>query len=344
MAQSRSLALSRQPRPGRGLAGTDLMMIGMVVIWGVNYSIIKLALRSLSPFAFNVVRFSLATGLMLVLLRARGESLRIARRDIPAMIVLALSGHGLYQIFFVSGLARTTASNSSLILASMPIFAALYAQLFGTERANRATWAGIVISFAGILLLMLGGGKELSLGSGTLTGDLLTLVAAMLWAGYVTISKPLLARYSPVKITTMLMLLGTPILLAVGLPSALAQDWRSVPPVAWGAILYSAVLSTVLAYTLWSVGIRRIGSTRTAIYSNVTPIAAIAAGWLLLGDRLQPAQAIGAAVVVCGLLLTRRGRISHQEPAPNASAQTHRETGESVVEANASTSRDPVGL
>lgn len=340
MAQTRSLALPR----ARSLAGTDLMMIGMVVIWGVNYSIIKLAMRSLSPFTFNVVRFSLATLLMLLLLRARGESLRIARRDIPAMLVLGLTGHGLYQIFFVSGLALTTASNSSLILASMPIFAALYAQLFRVERANRATWIGIAISFAGILLLMLGSGKEFSVGSSTLTGDFLTLVAAMLWAGYVTISKPLLVRYSPVKVTTMLMLVGTPILVAVGLPSALAQDWRSVPPIAWGAILYSAGLSTVLAYTLWSVGIRRIGSTRTAIYSNVTPIAAVAAGWLLLGDRLQPAQAVGAAVVVCGLLLTRRGRTSDHEQAAKTGAQSRDGIGEPLDEAYAPAKPDAVQL
>lgn len=292
----------------RGLSLTDLMMLVMVLIWGFNYSFIKLSLREIPPFTFNVLRFSLATLLMLLILRLRGETLAIARRDWPAVILLALAGHGIYQLFFITGLSLTTAANSALLLASMPIFVAIYSHFFKIERANGLVWAGIGLSFLGIILLMLGGGKTISLSGAHLAGDLLTLVAAMLWGAYSTISKPLLVRYSPVKLTALQMTIGTPILVAVGLPGLLSQDWRPITAVAWGGAFYSAVLATVVAYVFWSIGIQRTGSARTAVYSNLTPIAAALAAWLILGDRMQPAQALGAAVVVCGLILTRRGR------------------------------------
>ena len=178
MNQGRPLVLSRtQP-----ISSTDLMMLLMVLIWGVNYSVIKVALQTLPPFTFNFLRFTLATLLMVVLLRPRGETLWVARRDIPAMLLLGLTGQGVYQLFFISGLARSTATNTALILAAMPIFATIGAYITGVERASRLVWAGILLSFIGILVLILGSGEGISLGGRTMVGDLMVLAAAMLWA------------------------------------------------------------------------------------------------------------------------------------------------------------------
>jgi drug/metabolite transporter (DMT)-like permease len=295
------------------------MMIAMVVIWGLNYSVIKIALSDVPPFTFNALRFSLATLIMVILLMRRGESLRLPRHDLLPVIVLGLAGHALYQIFFIGGLARTTPANSALLLATLPIWVVIYGQLTGVERSSREVWLGIVVSFIGIILLVLGGGDGVNLSASTLTGDLMTLLAAMLWAGYSTISKPLLVRHSPVKITTMQMLIGTPLLIALGLPGVISQNWTAVPAVAWGAVLYSAVLSTVVGYVLWTIGLKRAGNARTAIYSNVTPVVAVVAAWVLLGERLQPGQLVGAVIVLAGLVLTRRGKtISRQVVPPEA--------------------------
>jgi drug/metabolite transporter (DMT)-like permease len=305
--ESRAQSLDRVRLPG----AMDLMLLLMVLIWGVNYSIIKIALSSFAPFAFNVLRFGLATLLMLALLKARGESLHVARSDIPAMILLGMMGHGIYQLLFISGVALTTPANSSFILATMPIFAAIFAHFQGIERANRTVWAGVLMSFLGILLLVLGGnGPGLELQGSTIIGDLCCLGAALLWAASMITGRRLLLHYSPVKVTTLQMLVGTPLLIAVGLPSMVEQRWSQVPLAAWGGIFYSAVLATVVGYILWSVGLQRVGNARTAIYSNVTPIISAVSAWLLLGDGLRSPQIIGAGVVIAGLLLARRGRVS----------------------------------
>ena len=134
------------------------------------------------------------------------------------------------------------------------------------------------------------------------------LGCALLWAIYTVSSKPLLARYSPLELTAWTMLAGTIPLVLVSIPQLQRQDWSAVPPLAWGALLYSAVLSATVGYVVWSLSVQRVGNARTAIYSNLTPVIAILFAWVTLGDKLAPVQLLGGSIVLVGLLVTRRGR------------------------------------
>jgi drug/metabolite transporter (DMT)-like permease len=298
--------------PGRSrtrFSSIDLLMLLTVLIWGLNFTVIKIALQSFSPLAFNAVRFSLATLVLLFMMRLRGESFGLSRRDLVGVVLLGLAGHTLYQMVFIRGLANTTPGNTSLLMATSPIFVVLYAHVLGVERGNRLVWAGILVSFAGVLLLILGGANGLVLDRASTTGDLLVLAASMLWAVYTVGSKPLLARHSPLKLTALAMLAGAPLLVLFSLPDLRQQNWAAVPPMQWLGLVYSALLSVVVGYLIWGTGVQRVGSARTAIYSNLTPVVAIFVAWLVLGDRLTLLQWLGAAVVIGGLLLTRRGRV-----------------------------------
>jgi len=295
-------------------SSTDLLMLFAMLIWGVNFTIIKIALRSFSPLAFNALRFALATLVLLVMMLLRGESFYLSRRDVVGMILLGLAGHTIYQMFFIRGLASTTPGNTSLLMATSPVFVALYGHILRIERGNRKVWAGIILSFAGVLLLILGGANGLALDRASTTGDLLVLGASMLWAVYTVGSKPLLARHSALKLTAMAMLAGVPPLVLLSLPDLLRQNWGAIPPLHWFGLFYSALLAVVVGYTIWGTGVQRVGSARTAIYSNVTPVVAILVAWVALGDRLALLQWLGAVVVIGGLLLTRRGRV-HERPA-----------------------------
>jgi drug/metabolite transporter (DMT)-like permease len=285
-------------------------MLGAVLIWGINFSVLKVALRDFSPLAFNAVRFGLATSVMLGVLRWRRESLRIAPRDLLPVIGLGLMGHTLYQALFITGVARTTPANAALLMATSPLFVVIYGRVLGIERTNRLVWAGILLSFFGIVLLIFGGGGDLRVGGDTLLGDVLVLAAAMLWAAYTTGSKPLLARYSPVKLTAVTMLYGTIPLVLISIPQILHQDWGAVSQGAWACLLYSAIFAVVVAYTVWYTSVHRVGNARTAIFSNLTPVFAVIVAWLFLGIKLSPVQVLGAAVVLGGIVLTRRGRVA----------------------------------
>ena len=278
----------------RSWGATDALMLGTVLIWGLNFTIVKLAIHLFSPMGFNALRFGLAAVATLLLLRlgagahAGRRWFAVDRGDVAKVILLGLIGHTLYQTLFINGLARTTPANSSLLMATSPIWVAVLSHFLRIERAASLTWAGIGVSFSGIVLLILGGGG-VSLGATTFVGDLLLLSCAVIWALYT-------------------MLVGTVPLLLLGIPALRGQDWRAATPGAWGALLFSGLLAVTAGYVVWYASVQRVGSARTAVYSNLTPVVAIVFAWAVTGSTLAPLQIAGAAVVLGGLVLARQGR------------------------------------
>jgi drug/metabolite transporter (DMT)-like permease len=279
--------------------------MSMVFVWGANFSVLKIAFHTFSPLAFNVLRFLLATVLLVGIVRWYRQPLGIAREDLGRLTVLGVIGHGVYQVCFVQGLARTTAANASLLMATVPIFVALLSILLHIERVTLRRWMGIVLSFVGIALVTAGNGQQIQLSSSHLAGDLLVLMGAVTWAIYTVMSKPLLARYSPLRLTAVSMVPGTAALALLGTPAMLAQHWSAIEPVAWAGLLYSAVFSIALAYLIWFTGVQQIGNARTAIYSNGTPVVASLLAWVMLGEPLSALQLVGGAVILFGLALAQ---------------------------------------
>jgi drug/metabolite transporter (DMT)-like permease len=103
---------------------------------------------------------------------------------------------------------------------------------------------------------------------------------------------------------------GTPFLLLVCTPALLRQEWSHVRPTAWAGLIYSGLFAIALAYLIWSYGVRKTGSTRTAIYSNVTPIVALLVAWPALGESPTWGQLAGALVIFSGIYLVRHGMIA----------------------------------
>ena len=290
------------------------MMLVTVMIWGLNFVAVKLVLREFLPMAFIGLRFTMATAVIWLFLwqRTQGpnssESLGMLHRDVLSIIGLGLLGHTLYQLLFVYGMTLTTAANSSLLLATAPIWVAVLGYLLHIERISRVTWYGILLSFCGILILILGGGGRVDVGGTTIRGDLLLLASAIVWAVHTTASKPFLARYSPLKLTSWTMLAGTIPLVIISIPAIRQQDWAAITPVGWAAFLFSTLLSLVVGYLVWYTSVQKVGNARTAVYSNLTPVFAIIFAWIILDSTLMPLQLVGGAVVLAGLILTRRGR------------------------------------
>jgi drug/metabolite transporter (DMT)-like permease len=299
---------------GRHGVSTDLMMLLAITIWGINFTAVKVALQSMEPLAFNAVRFTLATLVTFVVLAGQARSTgqpeltRVPpRRDFLLIALISFLGNSVYQVLFILGMARTSPGNASLIMATAPIWVAILGFLLRIERINRLMFGGILLSFAGIVLLVTGGGN-VALGSANVVGDLLILCCAVLWAIYTVASKPLLTRLSPLGMTAWSMLAGTIPLVLFAIPDLQKQDWSAVEPIAWASLFYSAVLSVAVGYVIWYASVQRVGNARTAIYSNLTPVVAILFAWATLGTTLAPVQLLGGAIVLVGLVVTRRGR------------------------------------
>jgi len=288
-----------------GWGWTETALLVMVIVWGVNFSVAKWALGVFDPLAFNALRFAVASVFVLVVLRAQGALALPDRADVPRIVVLGLLGNTAYQMCFILGLGRTLAGHASLILALTPIFIALLSLLTGAERPGPRTWAGAALSVVGIALVT-GSGASLE-GSDTLAGDLILVGAAAVWAIYTVGARPLVERYGSVQITAWTMWVGAVGLVAAGTPALLRQRW-DVGARAWGGMFFSAIFAIGLAYLIWYRGVERIGNTRTAIFSNLTPVVAMIAAALLLSERPSLGSIIGGVLTLTGIAVVRSDR------------------------------------
>lgn len=287
-------------------------MLGIPVLWGVNYAVIKAALREFQPMAFNGLRFALATATIALLLRHRGTSLRMPREGLWRLALLGVLGNAIYQLLFIEGIARTTAANASLIMASSPMIVALLATALGRDRLRGYAWLGVMLVVTGLALVISAQGVD-SFTDLNFAGDLLVLASAATWALYSVLASGVIARTSSLSATMVTFLSGTPVLLLMAAPSLASQDWRGIGATGWLGVAFSGILAIGLGYLIWNTGLGELGGTRTAVYSNLTPVVAAALAWVTLGERWNLAQVVGAAAVLAGIALTRRGTVRHGE-------------------------------
>jgi drug/metabolite transporter (DMT)-like permease len=292
-------------------------MLTVAVIWGLNFSITKGAFARFPPLAFTGVRFALASLLLVPLVRHLEGRQALPRDVLLRLVVLGVVGNTVYQLVFISGLARTTASNSALILASMPSIVALLAAGLGLEAVRPRVLAGVLLATAGVVLVVAARGE--GFGGGTLAGDLLSLAAVLCWAGYTLGLRRMPDGVSPLRVTAITTVAGAPGLVLAGIPQMLAMDWSGVGGAGWAALGYATVFSLVVAYLLWNRSVQEVGPSRTVVYMCLTPLVAVAGAALLLGERPRPLQAVGAVLVIGGVLLTRWARgASGGRPEPPA--------------------------
>lgn len=292
---------SRRP----ALSASDWAMLLVALIWGANFAVMKLALDSIPPLAFSALRFASATAVLWAIVWWREGRAALPKGALWPLVWLGVVGNTLYQLGFILGLARSTATNTALIIAGVPAVVAVLGTLLGIEGTTARQRWGIALGIAGVALVVLAKGG-LSLGTGTLGGDLFTFGAMLCWSVYTLGLRTLPDGISPLRVTAWTMLTGTPGLVVVGLPELRALDWSGLPLAAWASLAYAAGLSLVLAYILWNTSVRVVGTNRTAIYMCVSPLFAALVAWLLLGETLSPLQAVGGVAVLAGVLLSRQ--------------------------------------
>jgi drug/metabolite transporter (DMT)-like permease len=289
-------------------------MLGVAVIWGLNLPLMKAAFSSLTPLAFNALRYPLAAVLLSLTARAV-EGPAPAVGSLRSFALLGLVGHAGYQYFFITGLDRTTAGNSGLILATAPLLIAVVAVMLGVERPAPRVWLGLIVAFLGLATLVHARGGATFRWT-TVVGDMLTLVSALCWAFYTVLGRPWLTRgISPLRLTTATLQLGLPLVVLPGVPALLRTDWARVTASAWGALAFSTVFAVVIAYVVWYASVRVVGGARTAAISNLVPVVAVSAAWAWLGETLSAVGVAGAAVVLLGVWLS-------QVPARGTNAAT----------------------
>jgi drug/metabolite transporter (DMT)-like permease len=282
---------------------TDVLLFMMAVIWGINFVVVKYATHVFNPVAFTGLRVGTAAVFLLAVAFARGR-FTLPRRDVIGLLLLGVIGNGLYQLFFVHGVARTRAGNAALIVAAAPAFIALFARVRGLERVRRLTLVGIALSVLGVGLVIAGSARP-SNGEVTLLGSTLVFFGVLCWSVYTIMLQPYTKRIDVIRLSAITMVGGAVPLLIASTPALIATDWSIVGRGGWLALFYSSIISMGVAYFFWYRGLRVLGPTRTAVYANLQPIIALAVAWAFLGEIPTIFQGVGAATIVAGVFLTR---------------------------------------
>lgn len=283
------------------------LLLSVALIWAANFSVVKVSLPHIDPMSFNAIRFAISMVLMVGILWHQREFVPVAWRDVPALIGLGLLGNTAYQLLFIFGLERTYSANAAVMLGTIPVWVGLVAHFFSEEKLTRGRLLGVSLTFGGIVLILTGSGRELSFGSGTFYGDMLALASAAVFGTYTVLSKGFLKRYKPLQLTVMSMVSGGGVLVLAAIPWLMEADWTAVPLWAWGGAVYSGTLSVGIAYIIWNYALNQVGAVHTATYQNLVPVLGLFIGFGLLGEPLATLQLAGSAVVIAGIVVTRRG-------------------------------------
>ncbi|TAM62090.1 DMT family transporter [bacterium] len=272
-------------------------LLAVVLFWGLNVVVMKAAFVHWNPLGFTGLRFLAMVPLALGIARLRGESLRIELRDLPALLICAACGYGVYQYFYVIGLAHTTVFASALLSSLTPVFTLMLAVAMGLERSRTGRWIGAIIALFGVAVF-----EGAFAGRATIRlGDALTLVGAMIFAGYNVFAGRLLSRYSPTSLIAITITLGALMIAPGGLWGLAHQDFARLRVSDWFLMLYSVIFPMVIGYQLWSWGISKIGAGATSIFNFGVPIVAGFAGVMFLSMPVTRYEILGAAICIAGM-------------------------------------------
>jgi drug/metabolite transporter (DMT)-like permease len=274
------------------------MLVAANLLWGANYAVSKFAYGAWNPLAFSVTRFLIAGVICTALVRRHEGPPRIARAHIPMLLGCAAVGITANQLFFTTATDHTTAGNVVLIMTASPALAAFFAMVAGHEHVLARHWLSLAVSLTGVVLVVIGGAE---VSGASFAGDLLAIGAALTWAAYAVMLRPLFKHYSASRISSNMIVWGGIMLIPFALPETLSQDWSDLGPKSIAAWCYSMFFALIVTNILYFRGLRSIGASRGTLYMYLQPFVGVLVAAAILGESISLLQAVGGCVIIAGV-------------------------------------------
>ena len=284
------------------------MLLAAVLLWALNVTVSKYMLEhGWQPLSYGTIRYFAAIALFWAFTYWRERSFRIARADVKLVLVAAAMIF-VNQLCFVYSLKIGQASTLSLVFGTTPVFVGLLGLALRFARLQRSFWVGAALTFAGVALV----GAEAGGGvSGDYRGILLGLGTALTWACYTIAVAPLLRRYSPYRVSALVLLLGWMPLALVSIPQVSSQQF-SFGWLVWLGFGYAVIGPLFLTNILWFTAVDIVGAARAALFNNLQPFFGVLFALLLLSESLSSLEVAGGVLIFVGIALERMWR---QPPA-----------------------------
>ena len=287
-----------------------IALIATTAMWGLSFVSTKVLLRHMRPIEIAFLRHVVAAIATWAAVAFARPSIRVSRRALPNMLAAALIGIPIYYYFENTALLYLSAATASIITASTPAMTAIIESVFRRKRIAVAGWAGILVSAAGVAMVVQSGAAQAATrgaGSGEfLVGVGLLLVSALAWSLYTILNKANVASYGVLttnayQITSATILLG---LASLGR----GASWQSA--LASREVLlnlgYLGIFCSAAGYSLYLFALRSLGPTLVSAFINLVPVFGVAGSALILGERVTPLQAVGGITVILGILAVER--------------------------------------
>jgi len=297
--------------------------VAIMVAWGINFTVTKHVLNTVGVGAFLFVRFlvmpALGFTLLAIAFRRNPRTAIPRREDWPRFIACGLVGHTFHVGIVTYGIDLSTAFSSALVLTSGPLFTLLVLAVLGAEQLRARQVAGTLLAFCGIVLFL--SDKFASGFARAGLGDLVLLVAALLFSIYTVIVRPLTDRYGPLLVLAWTLAVGAPPVLLATLPAFIAADYGATGPGLWAAMAWAIVVSSFLGWLVWAWVNAVRGVARSAPLMYLMPPIAGVAAWLTLGEAFTTLKLVGAGITMVGVAWAQFGG-GHAPPKESAQADS----------------------
>lgn len=281
-----------------------LMAVFTILVWGSCYVLTKEMLTAFTAVQIIPLRMALAYVTLWVL---RPKTLRLPWQEELRFVAIGVAGGSLYFSLQNMALTYSYAANVSIIVSLSPIFTMILSQLLrrNSEKLHRFMWLGSLLALSGVVLVVLNGSLNFRLSP---LGDLLALAAALSWAVYTLLIKPMTDRYDSFLVTRRVMLwaflTAIPLmLLKDGMPDLTPLFTQSNVLLSW---LFLGIFGNAVCFAVWNVAIKRLGVVIASNYLYASPFVTLLVGQLVLDERITLMGVAGAVLITLGLILADR--------------------------------------
>lgn len=276
--------------------GTMISISAVILIWSTTFAGLVVALQHFSPGHLLFLRWT--TTALLFIGYGVATKMRLPRRaDVPALAVAGLLGFGVYQSLLVFGQQGVSASMAGFLINMNPVFTTLIAVALSRDTANWFTWTGLAACMGGLVLMGSASGGFGEIG----WSAVLVVLAALSFAGYTVISKPLFSRYTPMEVTTYAVVAGSVPFIAFA-PGAVSSAMTATPA-QLATVLFLALFPGGIAYVLWSRSVAAFPPGVASRFLYLVPVVGVGVAWLWVGEVPQVLTLIGGAVTLAGVAL-----------------------------------------